>query len=102
MKLSFSLRTLVGSKTSRLSLSIKRREVQWARSDYKLKTMLATKEISMDAAAVVAVLSELGGIFTLKGTSNGIEGFSQWTALFHLTLYWLWQELCETLWCKIG
>lgn len=44
--------------------------------------MAAAEEISVHAA-VAAVLSGQGGIFTVKeGNKNGAAGFSQWKTLF--------------------
>lgn len=44
--------------------------------------MTAVKEISLDAAAA-AVLSELGGIFTIREEHKKVtEGFSWWSAMF--------------------
>lgn len=54
--------------------------------------MAAAKGISMDVA-VATVLSELVGIFALKGEKKiGFEGFRQWKRCYWFTLLWLWQE----------
>lgn len=62
-------------------------------------TITAAKGISMDAV-IVAVISKLNDIFTLKDChKNGTEVFSQWTMLFCDTLDQLWQELQYCIHC---
>lgn len=51
-------------------------------------------------AVIVAVVSKLNDIFTLKGYhKNGTEVFSQWTILFCDILGQLWQELQYCIHC---
>lgn len=54
--------------------------------------LAGAKEIRMDAA-VVTLLAEPDGIFTINGKQRkALKGFSQWERCYRFTPDWLWHD----------